>query len=655
MKVMKFKQSNITYFLFIIVFIILVLSSFIVTSELTKRTKTSDLVIHTYHVITKIQYTVFNFLEANKQFQFYLYTHQNKFLTLNQTAFMNSQNALTELKTLTSDNMNQQIRINDIEQLMKKYTYLQINKLNYSNKSRITVDLTQEDIFVKEIKTLMNTMITEELSLLNRRTKRLEKQSHRTYVEASLSILLAFIILLTSFPIILKLTKKNEQQQLEKIQLEHEKLINQAMERAKLEFTLNAAKLGFWNLNLSDNTAERSLLHDQIFGYKSLLPKWTYEMFLTHIHPDDVKMVNQAFQNSTSTDSIWTFQCRIYRVDDQSLRWITATGKIFQIGEIRHMIGLVQDITERKQIEAQLAESEERWKFALESANHGVWDWHVPEKIIFFSPNWKSMLGYEENEIKNEQSEFESRVHPDDVKKVWDTLHDHFEGKTKEYNCEVRFRCKDGSYKWILDQGKVVSRSLDGQVLRAIGTHTDISDLKNTELKLKHDAEHDPLTGLANRTIFEAHLDEAIALSKRHQYTAAVLFIDIDEFKQINDAYGHLTGDLLLRATAKQIQLSLREMDTLARFGGDEFALLLPELKDENDVYKIIKKINQKFSKKILINNTKLMITLSIGIALYPKHGEHSLIEKADAAMYYVKQHGKNNFKLFEETIVSDK
>lgn len=145
---------------------------------------------------------------------------------------------------------------------------------------------------------------------------------------------------------------------------------------------------------------------------------------------------------------------------------------------------LMQDDYNRKKIENALAESEIRWKYALESAQQGVWDWHVPEKIIYFSHAWKNMLGYKDDEIKNEQSEFESRVHPDDLENVWKNINLHFEKKSDEYKCEVRFRCKDGSYKWILDRGKVIDRAPDGKVLRAIGTHTDISDLKN-ELEAK--------------------------------------------------------------------------------------------------------------------------------------------------------------------------
>lgn len=654
MRKTEFKQTQLTYITFIVVFIILGLSSYVVIAELKRRTHTADLVVHAYQVINAIKSAISTLDETDKQLQFYRFTHNQRFVALHQLALDSMHNSLTELKKLTAGDSNQQKKMNEIKQILDQYESTQDKHILFSNKNIKNPYVINGLAQLNEIKALLHTMITEEYFLLQQRTKKLDQERYFNYVSVIISSLFVFMLLLFSFPIIMQLIKKNELQQLELIHKEHERMIAQSMERAKLEFTLDAAKLGYWNLNLSDMTTERSLLHDQIFGYKSRLPIWTYEMFLTHVHPEDKDMVHQAFKHSTETEAIWTFVCRIYRVDDHALRWITATSKIFQIGEKKQMIGLIQDITDKKELEALLAESEERWKYALESAKHGVWDWHVPEKIIYFSPAWKSMLGYEEDEIKNKQIEFESRVHPDDIKKIWNCLNDHFEGKTKEYSCEVRFRCKDGTNKWILDQGKVVSRGPDGQVLRAIGTHTDISELKKTEMKLKHVAEHDSLTGLANRIIFEVRLDEAIAISKRQKSITAVLFMDIDGFKQINDKYGHLTGDLLLKKTAARLKKCIREIDTLARFGGDEFALLLLDLKEEKAIYRIVQKIIKSFSKEIVINHLHLVITLSIGIALYPKDGALSLIQKADAAMYYVKHHGKNNFKLYDETLKSD-
>ena len=438
-----------------------------------------------------------------------------------------------------------------------------------------------------------------------------------------------------------------------KEQFEQERLLQRETQRLQLEFSLSTTKQGFWNLNLETRKIERTLLHDQIFGYPSLLSEWTMERFVEHIHPDDRPMIIQALSESEERNLPLETECRIYRVDDKSLRWISVTGKVFQFQGSKHMLGLIQDITERKLMERMLTESEERWKFALENAHHGVWDWYVPEKIIYFSHYWKKMLGYRDDEIKNEQYEFESRIHPDDREMVYQSLNNHFAQKTEEYVCEARFRCKDGSYKWVLERGKVVERAADGTVLRAIGTHTDISEFKENEINLKHKAEHDPLTGLINRSIFEDRVEQAILLAKRQKSSLALLFVDLDEFKQINDLYGHDCGDLILRSTASRLLSCIRDMDSCARYGGDEFVLLLQDIKGEENIINIVKTILQQFSKKIIIDQQEFMVTLSIGIAIYPKDGEESLIKKADSAMYFVKKHGKNNFKFYEDDLSS--
>ena len=131
----------------------------------------------------------------------------------------------------------------------------------------------------------------------------------------------------------------------------------------------------------------------------------------------------------------------------------------------------------------------------------------------------------------------------------------------------------------------------------------------------------------------------------------AVCYIDLDGFKEINDLYGHAMGDEVLCATTTCMQKSLREIDTLARIGGDEFVLILMEIKKEEDVIRPVKKLLRNLAKGLFIENKKFLITACIGIALFPKNSESSLIEKADAAMYYVKKHGKNNYKFYDQSL----
>lgn len=152
-------------------------------------------------------------------------------------------------------------------------------------------------------------------------------------------------------------------------------------------------------------------------------------------------------------------------------------------GNIIGTLSSGEDITEKKRAEVELRESEKRWQFALEGAGDGLWDWNAETNKVFFSRRWKEMLGFSENEIEEKLDEWDSRIHPDDRTSVYEDLNAHFIGETDIYQNEHRILCKDGSYKWILDRGKVIERTGDGKPLRVIGTHSDISDRKKWELE----------------------------------------------------------------------------------------------------------------------------------------------------------------------------
>jgi PAS domain S-box/PAS domain S-box/diguanylate cyclase (GGDEF) domain len=318
-------------------------------------------------------------------------------------------------------------------------------------------------------------------------------------------------------------------------------------------------------------------------------------------------------------------------------------------GRFSGIRSIAVDITSRKKEEEKLRELEERWEFALEGSGDGVWDWNFETNEVYYSKILMEILGFDEAEFKNKFSEFQERINPDDLPNVMENINRHLRSETPYYTAEYRIRKKDKAYMWALDRGKVIRWDTEGKPLRMIGTFTDISVRKRLEEEIKKMAFRDPLTNLPNRLLFNDRFEQAIITSRRHKKMFAMIIIDIDKFKKINDTCGHDIGDKLITHVGLKIKDLLRKSDTIARFGGDEFLLLLPEISNKADVEIIAKKIVDSFGEKILLGGKKLSITLSMGISLYPEDGEDSstLLKNADLALYDVKESGRNNYKFY--------
>lgn len=308
---------------------------------------------------------------------------------------------------------------------------------------------------------------------------------------------------------------------------------------------------------------------------------------------------------------------------------------------------------ERRRAEIALLDSEERYALAVRGANDGLWDWDIKSDEFYISPRCKEILGYENHEIGNNLSEWYKRVHPEDLNQVMQDLHDHLNGLTPHFENEHRELHNDGEYRWLLTRGLAVLDE-NGIAYRMAGSQTDITQRKRVEKQLHYDAFHDALTGLSNRALFVDRLKLAIERAKRRKdNTYAVLFMDLDRFKQANDTYGHSTGDKLLIAVAHRFEDRIRATDTFARFGGDEFAFLLVDGDSLNDATQIARRLLKELNAPFNINEHDIYISASIGIVTSHSGYERTeeVLRDADVAMYKAKDNGGSCYVIFESSM----
>ena len=315
-----------------------------------------------------------------------------------------------------------------------------------------------------------------------------------------------------------------------------------------------------------------------------------------------------------------------------------------------------QEIAERVTAETSLRQSEERYSLAAQGANDGLWDWDLNTDHIYYSPRWKTMLGYNEDEIKDDLQEWFQRIHPQDLVEVQLALSAHLEGLSDHFEHEFRIKHSDGTYRWVLTRGLAV-RDNNGAAYRMAGSQTDITLRKRAEERLSYDALHDTLTGLPNRALFLDRLERVIEHNKRHEdYVFALLFLDLDRFKNINDRYGHLLGDKLLVTIGERLLTSTRSCDTVARMGGDEFVILLEDIENLDEASRVASRIQQKISLSFKLEEHEIYTSGSIGIILndesYQSAGQ--FLRDADIAMYRAKSDGRSRYVIFDSEMRDD-
>lgn len=321
-----------------------------------------------------------------------------------------------------------------------------------------------------------------------------------------------------------------------------------------------------------------------------------------------------------------------------------------QVDNQYKFIGIMRDISERKAYEEKILESETRFRLAFDYSPIGVALVSLEGHWLKVNKTLCDIVGYSESEML--RMNFQTITHPDDLELDLKYVKQLYDGEIPFYQMEKRYIRKDKKITWILLIGAII-RNEQGTPLYYIGQFQDINDKKEKEKELSIKAYIDTLTGLVNRNQLENSLNLTILSALRHQQQFAVFFIDLDNFKQVNDSLGHDAGDELLKVISDRFRNSIRKTDIAARLGGDEFILVLHDIKSPEIAAVFAENILNILIKPITIKEHELLVTASIGISFYPADGEdyHSLINSADLALYKAKEEGRNNYQFCTKKI----
>ena len=387
-------------------------------------------------------------------------------------------------------------------------------------------------------------------------------------------------------------------------------------------------------------------LYQKITGYSDTKFIGTYS--LDHIYPDDREMVREQAIKRLKGKSSDAYEYRFIRKNNEVMWVLEMVTSIVYKGE-RATLGSFLDITERKKMEEAVRQSEERYRNIMEGIEEGYYEVDLAGNLTFFNDSMCKSLGYSKEELMG----MNNRQYTDqeNAKRLFQAFNQVYRTGKPGRGFDHEIIRKDGTKRYV--EGSIVlQKDSSGNPIGFRGIVRDITERKRTEQQLNHMATHDTLTGLPNRILFMDRLKMALAQAKRDNYKLAVMMLDLDHFKNVNDTLGHMVGDQLLKEISLRLTGRLRQNDTISRLGGDEFIILLPAIERVEDSIEVAEIILSSFQQPFTCDDNKITSSVSTGIAIYPDDCQDtdSLLKNADMAMYYVKAHGRNNYKLFANT-----
>jgi diguanylate cyclase (GGDEF)-like protein/PAS domain S-box-containing protein len=415
----------------------------------------------------------------------------------------------------------------------------------------------------------------------------------------------------------------------------------------RLALATAVAKIGVWEWDSDSNSVTWDATMFEIYGLPPVVPM-PYDKWSAAVHPEDLPAVEAGFEKVIAEKSQGSEEFRIIRTDG-SLRNVSAVEGVVldEQANVSRVIGVTVDITERKAAERHLAQMEGRYRGLLEAAPDAMVVVNPGGDIVLLNVQAEKQFGYRRDELVGQKVKniipegFAERLVADALRSREDAL-----AQQIDTGIEITGRRKNGS-EFPIEIMLSPLESAEGILVTA--AIRDITTRKKADAQMIHSAEHDFLTGLPNRMLLNDRVGQAILLARRHGNKVAVLFLDLDGFKHINDSLGHTIGDKLLQSVAKRLLSCVRTSDTVSRQGGDEFVVLLSEVEKTEDTAIAARRMLQAVAEAHAIDKHDLHVTSSIGVSVYPGDGldAETLIKEADTAMYQAKENGRQSYQFF--------
>ena len=389
---------------------------------------------------------------------------------------------------------------------------------------------------------------------------------------------------------------------------------------------------------------------EPIIGYTPAELIGQPDLWFSRLHPDDQSLWTREIERTNASGAPFHLEHRLFARDGREV-WLQNDATLVRddTGTPLFWQGVIVDITERKRAEVALRDAEARYRTLVEQIPAVVYTDRASDasRSLYISPRIADLVGYTPEEWLATPDLWQSLLHPEDRARVVSESN-RTDASGAPFSQEYRMLARDGGVVWVREESVLV-RDAAGAPRFWQGIFIDITERKALEAQLAHQAFHDGLTGLPNRALLLDRIQQALALAARRATTSAVLFLDLDNFKVVNDTLGHDVGDALLTDVGRRLQACLREGDTAARFGGDEFAVVLADLRDASDAVDVAARIVAAFQRPFVAGDRAFTITTSIGIVLGGEPGvtPEDLLRRADLAMYRAKARGKNRYDTY--------